>query len=146
MTRINVIAPRRLTDQHLLAEYRELPRVFALAAKATSVVPVPPDYTLGTGHVRFFYARTGYLAQRQQTLIQELLDRGYNLTHRTAPAPVLGRDADWTPDDVAGNINLARLREKLAKVGAKYTYYGKPVGTLFYGLPGPEPHAVVDLY
>jgi len=134
MTRINTIPPRRLTDQHLLAEYRELPRVFALAAKAASVVPVPATYTLGTGHVKFFYARTGYLAQRQQTIIQELLARGYNLTHRTAPAPVLGRDADWTPDDAADDINLARLREKLAKAGARYTHYGKPVASTFYGV------------
>ena len=31
MTRINVVPPRLLLDEHLLAEYRELPRVFALA-------------------------------------------------------------------------------------------------------------------
>jgi len=134
MTRINVIHPTRLTDQHLLAEYRELPRVFALASNAATSVPVPPAYTLGTGHVRFFYPRTRFLSDRQQTLIQELLERGYNLAHRTAPAPVLGRDGTWAPDDDARDINLTRLREKLAKAGAKYTYYGKPVPPTFYGV------------
>jgi len=28
MTRINLINPEKLTDQHLLAVYRELPRIF----------------------------------------------------------------------------------------------------------------------
>lgn len=134
MTRINVIHPTRLTDQHLLAEYRELPRVFALAAKAATRVPVPPAYTLGTGHVKFFYPRTRFLSERQQTLIQELLERGYNLAHRTAPAPVLGRDGSWAPDEDAQDINLQRLREKLAQAGSKYTYYGKPVLPTFYGV------------
>ena len=134
MTRINVIHPTRLTDQHLLAEYRELPRVFALAAKAATRVPVPPAYTLGTGHVKFFYPRTRFLSERQQTLIQELLERGYNLAHRTAPAPVLGRDGSWAPDEDAQDINLQRLREKLAQAGSKYTYYGKPVPPTFYGV------------
>lgn len=32
MTRINVVDPRDLTDEHLFAEWRELPRVFTLAA------------------------------------------------------------------------------------------------------------------
>ncbi len=134
MTRINVIHPTRLTDQHLLAEYRELPRVFALAAKAANVVPAPASYTLGTGHVRFFYPRTRFLSDRQQTLIQELLERGYNLDHRTAPAPVLGREGSWAPDEAACIVNLTRLREKLAQAGSKYTYYGKPVPPTFYGV------------
>ena len=34
MTRINTIDPANLTDQHLMAEARELPRVFALVMSA----------------------------------------------------------------------------------------------------------------
>ena len=34
MTRINCIAPALLNNKHLLAEYRELPRVFGLVKKA----------------------------------------------------------------------------------------------------------------
>jgi deoxyribonuclease (pyrimidine dimer) len=36
MTRINVVPPRELTRQHLIAEYRELPRVFGLVKKAAA--------------------------------------------------------------------------------------------------------------
>jgi deoxyribonuclease (pyrimidine dimer) len=69
MTRINVVAPRDLTDQHLLAEYRELPRVFTLAqAWLDRGKPgaLPERYALGTGHVKFFYDKTDYLAKRQR--------------------------------------------------------------------------------
>ena len=36
MTRINLINPEKLTDQHLLAEYRELPRIFWIVRKKIS--------------------------------------------------------------------------------------------------------------
>lgn len=134
MTRINVISPSDLTDQHLLAEYRELPRVFTLArnAQPLNLGFIPTAYTLGSGHVRFFYPRTGFLARRQEELIRELLDRGYKLTHLSAPEPVPGLDRDWTPDEAALHVNLTRLRDKLLKVGAKYTHRGIPVGMYFY--------------
>ena len=62
MTRINPIDPKELTDQHLLAAYREHPRAFALARPG---VKVPAKYTLGTGHVKFFYPRTLWLHNQQ---------------------------------------------------------------------------------
>lgn len=83
MTRINCIPPSKLTGPHLVAEYRELPRVFPLvrAAILRGDVPGDPrnpaDYRLGAGHVRFFYPRLGYLAQRQAALVAEMLARGY---------------------------------------------------------------------
>ena len=62
MTRINVIDPIELTDQHLMAEYRELPMVMGslkrtLASK-TGFNPkkVPSKFTLNSGHV-YRYAR-----------------------------------------------------------------------------------------
>jgi len=55
MTRINVVHPRELVDKHLLAEYRELPRVFALAhswwMQGGNPNKLPIQYTLGEGHV-----------------------------------------------------------------------------------------------
>lgn len=78
MTRINCIPPAELTGPHLIAEYRELPRVFALVKAAiqrgetTTDRRNPPAYTLGTGHVRFFYMRLGYLAKRQASLVAEM--------------------------------------------------------------------------
>lgn len=62
MTRINCIPPRELSREHLIAEYRELPRIFALVRAAIARGESPDDprnptsYTLGAGHVRFFTA------------------------------------------------------------------------------------------
>ena len=68
MTRINVVPPAELCNKHLLAEYRELPRVFGLAKP---VDDAPSAYVLGKGHVRFFYDKLGYLAKRQRQIIDD---------------------------------------------------------------------------
>lgn len=83
MTRINVVPVETLTREHLIAEYRELPRVFKLAYKASiSSNPwtnrQPKDYTMGTGHVLFFYDKLAYLADRHKKLVSEMLRRGYS--------------------------------------------------------------------
>ncbi len=134
MTRINTIPPADLTDAHLLAEYRELPRIHALvllALRANRPLTGPDRYTMGAGHVRFFYTRTAYLSRRQTAIIAELVDRGYQLSHLEAPAPL---DAStWEPDEQDRQVNLERLRERLAKPGARYTHRRAPVSHLFYG-------------
>ena len=131
MTRINVVEPEELTDQHLLAEYRELPRTFAIARPG---VKVPESYTLGTGHVLFFYPRTGWLSRRQAALIAECQRRGFAVQHTTPPAPVPGCDGDWIPTPEARAVNLARLQERLSQRLVWYTFHGKPVEQTFYGV------------
>ena len=134
MTRINTIPPADLTDAHLLAEYRELPRIHALvllARAANRPLTGPPRYTMGAGHVRFFYTRTNYLSRRQSAIIAELVDRSYHLTHLEAPAPL--DDSTWEPDEQDREVNLARLRERLHKPGSRYTHRRVEVSQLFYG-------------
>lgn len=65
MTRINCVPVQELSGPHLVAEYRELPRVFALVRKAAlrGSFSQPETYTLGKGHVLFFYTRLEYLAK-----------------------------------------------------------------------------------
>ncbi|HUH59438.1 MAG TPA: pyrimidine dimer DNA glycosylase/endonuclease V [Candidimonas sp.] len=119
MTRINCIPVEELSRQHLVAEYRELPRVFALAQKASerNRFVQPANYTLGTGHVTFFYTRLEYLAKRHAQLVAEMLRRGYKPTftgslkdaHPTIPQ---GFWADWEPTDEAMAINRARILER----------------------------------
>lgn len=115
MTRINCVPPAELSRQHLVAEYRELPRVFALARKAKSCA-TPEAYTLGTGHVRFFYTRLGWLLGRQRALIAEMQRRGYRPTHTNPDALVDGMPpalmGDWTPTAEAMAINRARILER----------------------------------
>ena len=130
MTRINLLEPHELTDQHLMAERRELPRIFG---KARPLVHPPSDYRLGVGHVLFFYNKTGFLAKRQQTLIDECLKRGFNLSHLQSPAPIHGLAGDWLPDGRAIALNRARLWLRLNQRPELYRAHGVKVGPDFYG-------------
>ncbi|MGO4449446.1 pyrimidine dimer DNA glycosylase/endonuclease V [Phyllobacterium sp. TAF24] len=127
MTRINCIPPAELTGPHLVAEYRELPRVFALVRAAIVRGETPSDrrnplhYTLGTGHVRFFYPRLGYLAKRQSHLIAEMLARGYSPQFANTDQLLVGFPlewcADWDPTGEAMQINRMRIAERLTNSG-----------------------------
>lgn len=136
MTRINVVPPETLTDQHLLAEYRELPRVLPLAAAAVrrGIVLGPPRYTLGKGHVTFFYGRTDYLVGRHTVIVMELLRRGYNLSRREPLVAVAGCGVSrWAPTERDILVNLERLRERLRSRPDFYTLRGTPASVDFYG-------------
>lgn len=123
MTRINCVPPEELTNPHLLAEYRELPRVFGLVRKAIERGETPGDprnpatYRLGAGHVRFFYPRLGYLLRRQIDTIAEMRRRGYAPNFTRPEDLVAGIPeawcADWTPTEEALQANRARIAERL---------------------------------
>lgn len=129
MTRINPIKPSELTDEHLLAEYRELNRIFG---KAYAGAKAPAKYTIGKGHVLFFYSRTAYLSRRQAELIAECQSRGFKIQYTVPHPPVPGCDGDWEPDAEAIAVNLARLRERLRARPGWYRYRGVVVGPDFY--------------
>lgn len=125
MTRINVVPVESLTREHLIAEYRELPRVFALAHKASqSSKPwthkQPKEYTMGQGHVLFFYDKLAYLAERHALLVQEMQRRGYNPSYTgSLRGEWQGRIPkgywhSYEPDSVAVAINLERIDKRLA--------------------------------
>ncbi len=126
MTRINCVPPSELASQHLVAEYRELPRIFALVRAAIARGELPDDprnpgeYRLGAGHVRFFYCRLGYLARRQAALVAEMKARGYRPTFTDTDRLLDGFPEtwcrDWQPTAEALAANRARISERLRKV------------------------------
>lgn len=80
MTRINsAMPPAKLTDQHLLAELRELPRIFTLVKKRIDqrkkFNDIPEEFTLNTGHVKFFYNKLDFLHNRHMMLRAEYSKR-----------------------------------------------------------------------
>lgn len=122
MTRINCVPVQELSGPHLVAEYRELPRVFALAQKAAlrGQFCQPDAYTLGKGHLLFFYNRLSYLAKRHQQLIEEMKRRGYKPNFSgilREHFPDLPDDywRDWAPSEAAMNLNRTRLKERSGK-------------------------------
>lgn len=118
MTRINCVPVTELSSKHLVAEYRELPRLYALAEAAyergETPLDHPDDYRLGTGHVKFFYSRMGYIAKRHRELIREMKRRGYNPSYEHVLLPDLPRSwyRPWRPTAEAQAINRARLKER----------------------------------
>ncbi len=81
MTRINVIPVEELHYTHLTAEKHEITRVFDLARKCQHELhkkKIPNEYTLGTGHVLFFYDKLQYITERYDSLCNEMQNRGYN--------------------------------------------------------------------
>ena len=81
MTRINIIHPSELTDQHLIAEYRELFMVgssLQRSLKSPSWNPnkIPKKFTLNKGHVTFFYDKGKYLSKRYESIRSEMISRG----------------------------------------------------------------------
>ena len=132
MTRINVVPVTELTDQHLMAEYRELPMVPASARRSSAARFKPIDiYTLNKGHVTFFYNKKKYLVNRWLDLIAELYDRGYNIdpSARVVKWHELDKfpQVDWQPDAHAVAINQQRIDERIKMKPQWYRYRGKPI-------------------
>jgi deoxyribonuclease (pyrimidine dimer) len=123
MTRINCVPAAELHTKHLVAEYRELPRVFAQAAAAHARGEKPDDkrnprhYVLGTGHVRFFYDKLGYLDSRFDELVAEMVKRGYKPNFLSAPASRLPSEwlKQWAPSVVDLTINRKRIADRTPK-------------------------------
>lgn len=126
MTRINVVHPWELANQHLLAEYRELPRVFNLVrnqqdkGNKPSDLNIPSEYALGKGHVTFFYDKLLYLKNRQERIIQEMIARGYVPQYTDVNNILSGIDKAWctdyNPTDKAVYINRCRIFNRLHNI------------------------------
>ena len=122
MTRINCIPVEELHDKHLLAEYRELPRVFRLARECPDA---PKRYTLGAGHVKFFYNKLSWLLDRYGELWHEMKRRGFEPKYSSDSLQKLWSPdkallwGTWRPTPEAQRINRARIAERLEKMRTK---------------------------
>ena len=124
MTRINIVEPSELTDQHLIAEYREIFMVGgSLRRTLVSKVGyredrVPKRYTLNSGHVYFFYNKGRYLHNRYRELIKEMRRRGFepdkSRVFLTKVFVDNGLYNDWMPSLEDYKIIRQRIEEKIA--------------------------------
>lgn len=78
MTRINLLNPSELSDQHLIAEYRELPRCIK---QDISIKDAPCSYVLGKGHMKWARKNWKYLLDRYKDICKELVYRGFNIKY-----------------------------------------------------------------
>lgn len=146
MTRINLIPPAELMDQHLFAEFREIkmiPKSLRRSiismrkivgtgrADAQLVAKIPKEFTLNAGHVTFFYDKGAYLHERYAQLKAELDKRGVNYNRDSLLDPDHIMQGVWMGDYVPTDAALAIIRERIAERIALqpnfYKYYGAPI-------------------
>ena len=132
MTRINIVPPEELADQHLMAEYREIFMVGSSLQRSmtgknweTKKQQLPKVYTLNKGHVSFFYNKGKYLAKRYLELRKELLLRGYDIDLTRDfkveqwPAELYN---DWTPTVEEQAIARSRIAYRFSQKSDWYKW------------------------
>ena len=137
MTRINIIEPNELTDQHLIAEYREIFMVGGSLRRTLNsksgyqASKVPKKFTLNSGHVYFFYNKGKYLHERYLHIIDEMKQRGFNPDNtRIFPTEVFkdnGLYNDWLPTIEDQKIIRKRISKRISEKPDWYrkTEYGR---------------------
>lgn len=117
MTRINVgIPPAELTDKHLLAEHREIKRIPNMVKSGRAkIVDIPKSFTLGKGHVKFFYNKMAYTQQRYQEIHKECRKRGFNIQNYNSAWYGLPTELfnNYTPTEQDIKIIKERITERL---------------------------------
>lgn len=119
MTRINCgIQPEKLNDKHLIAEHREIKRIPNVISKGKfKMIGQPDKFTLGKGHVKFFYDKLLYLKNRYELLYKECIRRNFNVTYFGSAwdhVPISMMN-DYIPSNRDIRIIENRIREKLKK-------------------------------
>jgi hypothetical protein len=116
MTRVNVGIPvEKLTKPHVIAEHREIKRIPNCIVKGRyNMKGQPKEFTLGTGHVKFFYDKCGYLKKRYEELYARCIELGVDATYfggawDNVPKEFMG---DYTPTDRDRKILIERLVER----------------------------------
>ncbi len=124
MTRINLVNPKELSDQHLVAEYREIFMVGSSLQRSmksknwiNTKNNIPEEFTLNKGHVTFFYNKGMYLDKRYSLLINEMKRRGMN----PDPKRIFKKSQwpkqlynDWNPKNKDLKIIRERIEEKIS--------------------------------
>ena len=129
MTRINsAINVRRLTDEHLLAEHREIKRLPYCLGKAIasgSVKRIPEKFTLGKGHVLFFLDKMEFVWQRYCEIYAECKQRGFSVEWYHNNFIELPREYSngYTPTDEERHLLIERITDRIMQSKKKTWHY-----------------------
>ena len=123
MTRINVIPVHELADQHLMAEYRELPRVLK---QKINIDEASHTYLLGKGHVKWAASHLGFIYNRYYELVSEMKYRGFNTSFDHIERPKIENPYNVTDTDI--QINRERILDRIRSKPSwyKWTKRNKP--------------------
>lgn len=131
MTRINCAIPvEYLTDEHLLAEHREIARLpwnVSEAIRSGSIkTKVPSKFTLNNGHVLFFVNKNKFTLNRYKKIREECKKRGFNVSdcesnwNTNDCSQYMG---DYTPTQEDKDILIERIELRIKESPKKYWHY-----------------------
>lgn len=135
MTRINsAISVSRLTDEHLLAEHREIKRLpsYYLKAKTSGALQrIPKEFCLGTGHVTFFLDKFAFSMTRYMEIRNECERRGFNVPDYSPLWKVVERNSCWRnykPTKEERKLLVGRISERIQSSSKDFFhYYGERI-------------------
>lgn len=126
MTRINLIPPTTLADQHLIAEIKEINQLCGSYKKSLKskrgISNIPATYRLGKGHVTFFYNKGLYLHKRFEKLKEEAIKRGFNINATFNNVFKKSHYNDWIPRECDIPIIVNRISTRLKQRDNWYKY------------------------
>lgn len=136
MTRINLVHPRELTDQHLIAEYRETRLLTANMRRSFRLTgynkdKIPKQFTLNAGHVTFFKDKGKYIANRYQSLIEEMRARGFNPQFPEIDTSVWPPECfnDWQPSKRDLDVVRERIKLRISQRPGWYRMRGRLISS-----------------
>lgn len=139
MTRINSdFDVKKLTDEFLLAEHREIKRIpynHEKAIKSGSIKKLPKEFCLGKGHVLFFVGKPKFTYDRYIKLYNECIARGFNVTDYRSNWEIFTHE-DYILESpyIASEFDIALIKARIwERVSESYQkgnihhYKGKPL-------------------
>ena len=131
MTRINCAIPvEYLTDEHLLAEHREISRLpwnVSEAIRSGSIkTKVPSKFTLNSGHVLFFVNKNKFTLNRYKEIREECKKRGFNVSDCESnwnTNECIQYMGDYTPTQEDKDILIERIELRIKESPKKYWHY-----------------------
>jgi len=130
LVRVNLINPKKLADQHLIAEYNEILMLIGHVRKFPSVDGIPEKYVLGPGHIKFFKDKLKYVKKRHEVVKKEMKRRGFRTDKSIDLSEFHSRHKnDWKPTKRDFDLIKERISWKVRKKPSYYRYEGevKPV-------------------
>ena len=138
MTRINSAIPvKNLTDEHLLAEHREIKRLPYQWCKSynNSFISLAPEkFTLGKGHVLFFLDKQGFILKRYNEIHDECLKRGFKVEDYSENWKYVMSEymKNYTPTEEERKLLVERITERIIECPKEcFHYYGHEISKPF---------------
>jgi len=157
--RCNLVDPRILTDQHLMAERRELRMIPPLLEKQVSILrknirselrrKIPSQFTLGKGHMLFWLDKFKFLEGRFNALTKEMKFRGFspdpNLILAVDKAKHYGLYSSWLPSQTDILLSKTRIVERILQKPTWYRFHSLPISPSWVEMTYFPGQVVTDL-